>query len=197
MTADLWGEDARGIWQSQESVVMRMSAEDMRARADRWDREFRGTNWIAFACAGVLLLFFATMLAVNETALQHVGAAIGVTAAIYLVFVGVRVARWPALDEGATCIRGYKLQLERRRFADTGSARTILMSLTGCALVTDQVNWFPWTLQAAAQLSAGVVAYVYFSRQAGRFQSRIDELTRLEGDSATTTAVGSSPDFTR
>lgn len=182
MTADLWGEDARGIWQSQESVVTRMSAEDMRARADRWDRAFRGTNWIAFACAAALLLFFVAMLAVNETTVQHVGAAIGIAAALYLVVVGVRVARWPALDQGATCIRSYKLQLERRRLADLGSARTILLSLTGCALLTEQRDWFPWTLQAAAQLGAGVVAYVYFSRQARRFQARADELTRLEGE---------------
>ena len=93
MTADLWGEDARGIWQSQESVVTRMSAEDMRERADRWDRAFRGTNWIAFACAGVLLLFFTSMLAIHQTTLQRTGAAIGIAAGLYLVFVGVRVAQ--------------------------------------------------------------------------------------------------------
>ena len=182
MTADLWGEDARGIWQSQESVVTRMSAEEMRARADRWDRAFRGTNWIAFACAGVLLLFFVTMLAVNETTLQHVGATIGIAAALYLVFIGVQVARWPAGEQGATCVRSYRLQLERRWLADIGSARTILLSLTGCALLTEQRDWFPWTLQAAAQLSAGVIAFVYFSRQARRFQVRADELAHLEDD---------------
>ena len=32
MTADLWSEDAQGLWQSQESMVTRMSAEDMRIR---------------------------------------------------------------------------------------------------------------------------------------------------------------------
>jgi hypothetical protein len=159
-----------------------MSAEDMRARADRWDRAFRGTNWIAFACAGVLLLFFATMLVVNQMPLQHVGAAVGIAAAVYLVFIGVRVARRPALDEGATCVRAYKLQLERRGFADMGSARTILLSMTGCALLTEQRDWFPWTLQAAAQLGAGIIAYVYFGRQARRFQARADELTRLEAE---------------
>jgi hypothetical protein len=182
MTADLWGEDARGIWQSQESVVTRMSAEDMRARADRWDRAFRGTNWIAFACAGVLLVFFTAMLVIHQTTLQRTGAAMGIAAAVYLVFVGVRVAQRRWLDQGATCIRAYKLQLERRWLADMGSARTILLSLTGCALLTEQRDWFPWTLQAAAQLSAGVIAYVYFSRQARRFQARADELIRLEAE---------------
>jgi peptidoglycan/LPS O-acetylase OafA/YrhL len=182
MAADVWGEDARGIWQNQESVVTRMSADDMRARADRWDQAFRGTNWIAFACAGVLLLFFVAMLAVNETTLQHAGATIGIAAALYLVVVGVQVARWPPGDQGATCIRSYRLQLERRWLADIGSARTILLSLTGCALLTEQRGWFPWTLQAAAQLGAGVVAYVYFSRQARRFQARADELSRLEAE---------------
>ena len=181
MTADLWGEDARGIWQSQESVVTRMSADDMRARAEAWDRAFRGTNWIAFACAAVLLLFFTTMLAVNHTTLQHVGAAIGIAAGLYLVFIGVRVARRPA-DEGATCVHSYTLQLERRWLADIGSARTILLSLTGCALLTDQRDWLPWALQAAVQFGAGCIAYVYFSRQAGRFQARAAELARLERD---------------
>jgi hypothetical protein len=181
MTADLWGEDARGLWQNQESVVTRMSAADMRARADQWDRAFRGTNWIAFACAGVLGLFFTAMLVVHQTPLQRAGAIVGLASAIYLVVIGVRVARRPP-DEGATCVRAYKLQLERRRLGEIGSARTILLSLTGCALLTDQRAWIAWTLAASAQLTAGVIAYVYFSRQASRFQARIDDLTRLEAE---------------
>ena len=44
MTADLWSEDARGIWQSQESVVTRMSADDMRARADAMEPGVRGNE---------------------------------------------------------------------------------------------------------------------------------------------------------
>ncbi len=51
MTADVWHDDARGIWQSQESVVTRMSGDDTRARAERWNREFGRTRWIAFVCA--------------------------------------------------------------------------------------------------------------------------------------------------
>ena len=53
MTADLWSDDARGIWQGQESVVTRMSVDEMRARASRWNREFERTNWIAFACSSL------------------------------------------------------------------------------------------------------------------------------------------------
>ena len=180
MTADLWGEDARGIWQSQESAVTRMSAGEMRARADRWTREFGRTNWIAFACAAVLLLFFAYMLVIGGTVLQRIGAVVGIASAVYLVVVGFQIAgrRW--LDEGATCIRAYKTQLERRRRADMGAARTILLSLTGCALLSPG-DGGPWALQAASQLMAGIIAYFYVSRQAGRFRQRIDELTRMEG----------------
>jgi hypothetical protein len=183
MTADSWSEDARGIWQSQESVVTRMSADDMRARADRWNREFGRTNWIAFACASVLLIFFVWMLVINQTALQRLGAIVGIASGVYLVRVGMRVAgrRWA--DNGATCVRAYKAQLERRRQADMGSARTILLSLTGCALLSSPGDWLPWTLQAAGQLGTGILVYAYISRQARRFQIRIDELTRLEGDS--------------
>ncbi len=182
MTADLWSEDAQGLWQSQESMVTRMSAEDMRIRAERWNREFRATNWIAFACAAVLGGFFAWMLVVDHTTLQRIGATIGLAAAAHLVFVGLRVAKGRWLEEGATCLRAYKLQLQRRYVADQGSARTILLSLTGCALLADPGNGVSWGLTAASQLAAGVIAYVYFSRQARRFQVRIEELTRLEGD---------------
>jgi hypothetical protein len=182
MSPDPWIEDARGIWQSQESVVTRLSADDMRARADRWDRAFGQTNWIAFACAALLASFFVTMLVLNHTALQRLGAIVGVLSAAYLVAVGMRIAdrRW--VDEGATCVRAYKGQLERRRQADMGSARTILLSMTGCALLTSPGPWVPWALQAASQLGAGIVMYAYVSHQARRFQRRIDELTRLEGD---------------
>ena len=75
MSADVWHDDARGIWQSQESVVTRMSADDMRARAERWNREFGRTNWIAFACAAFFLAFFLLMLAINHTPVQRAGAA--------------------------------------------------------------------------------------------------------------------------
>ena len=181
MTADLWSEDARGLWQSQESVVTRMSADDMRARANRWNRAFESTNWIAFACAGFLLLFFVAMLAINQTAIQRVGAAIGIVSALYLVGLGLRIASRRWIDETATCVRAYKAQLERRRQADIGSARTILLMMTGCALLSSPGDWVPWTLTVASQLGGGIVVYVYLCRQARRFQTRINELTRLNG----------------
>ena len=179
MAADSWSEDARGIWQSQESVVTRMSAEELRSRAEQWDRAFSATNWIAFACAGALLAFFGWMLVVHQAALPRVGAFVGIAAAVHLVGVGMRVAgRWA--DNGATCVRAYKAQLERRRQADPGAARTILLSMTGCALLSTG-DWESWVLQATGQFGAGLVTYAYISRQARRFQARIDELTQLEG----------------
>jgi hypothetical protein len=180
MSADSWSEDARGIWQGQESGVTRMSAEDMRARAERWSRAFDRTNWIAFACAGVLLLFFGWMLMLDQTALQGVGATIGIAAAVHLVGVGWRIAGHRWVDERASCLHAYRAQLERRLYADRGAARTILIAMTGCALLTRQGDWLPWALEAASQLGAGVVMYLYVGRQARRFQERIDELTRLE-----------------
>ena len=182
MTADLWSEDARALWQSQESVVTRMSADDMRARADRWDREFSRTNWIAFACAGVLLLFFVPMLVIQPATLQRVGAMIGIAAAAYLIAAGFRIASRRWVGEGATCVRAYRSQLERRRQADVASARTILLAMTGCALLSSPGDWLAWGLQAGSQFSAGVIVYVYVSRQARRFQTRIDELTQMEDD---------------
>ena len=179
MTADPWIDDARGMWQGQESVVTRMSADEMRMRAERWDRAFSATNWIAFACAGVLLAFFAWMLVVHQAALQRMGALVGIASAVHLVGVGMRVgSRW--VDSGATCVRAYKAQLERRRQADMGAAQTILLSMTGCALLSTG-DWGAWALQATGQLGAGIITYAYISRQARRFQVRIDELTRLEG----------------
>lgn len=182
MVDDVWSEDARGIWQSQASSVTRMSADEMRARANRWNQAFSSTNWIAFACAGLFLLFFGWMLVVNHTTLQRVGALVGIAAAAYLVGVGIRISdrRWSS--EGATCVRAYKAQLERRRQADVGAARTILMVMTGCALLSGPEDWFAWTLLAAVQLGTGLVAYTYITRQAQRFQRRIDELTSLEGE---------------
>jgi hypothetical protein len=182
MADDSWTEDARGFWQSQESEVTRMSAVAMRERAKRWNRAFAGTNWIAFACAGLFLAFFGYMFAIHGTFLQRAGATMGLLAAIHLVGVGLHIARGPWVDEGATCIRAYKAQLERRRQADQGAARTILLAMAGCALLTPPGDWVPWTLQFAAQLGAGIVAYAYIARGAKRFQARIDELTRLEGD---------------
>jgi len=182
MAVDLWSEDARGAWQSQESVVTRMSADDMRARADRWDRAFGATNWIAFACAGVFLMFFGWMLVIHQAAIQRLGALVGIAAVAYLVTVGMRVAGRRGVDDGATCIRAYKAQLERRRQADMGAARTILLVMTGCALLTSPRDWVPWALLAATQMGTGILVFAYISRQARRFQLRIDELTRLEND---------------
>jgi hypothetical protein len=181
MTPDSWSEDARGIWQGQESAVTRLSAEDMRARADRWERAFDRTHWIAFACAGVLALFFGWMLVIEQAALQRLGATIGLASAVHLVAVGLRVAGRGWVEDGATCIRAYKAQLERRWYADRGAARTILLSMTGCALLTSPGDGASWALQAAGQMGAGVITYAYVSRQARRFRTRIDELTRLEG----------------
>jgi hypothetical protein len=38
-----------------------------------------------------------------------------------------------------------------------------------------------WTVQAVTQAGTGVIAYMYVTRQAGRFQVRVGELTRLDG----------------
>jgi len=181
MTADLWHEDAQGIWQSQESVVSRMSEEAMRSRADRWHHEFRGTAWIPFGCAAFLLGFFVLMLAVNaDTWLQRLGAFVGIGVSVYVSAAGVRLAgrRW--VSDGSTCVHAYKMQLERRRQADVASARTILLTMTAAALLTSPADWLPWSLTAAGQLGAGVIAYVYVMRQARRFETRIGELARLE-----------------
>ena len=53
------------------------------------------------------------------------------------------------------------------------------MAMTGCALLSSTEHWIPWTLQAVTQAGTGVIAYMYITRQARRFQVRIDELTRL------------------
>ena len=181
MTGD-WSEDARGIWQSQQSAVTLMSTEEMRSRASRWNREFEATNWIAFVCAAGLLLFFVPMLIISETTLQRAGAAIGIVSAAYLVSVGLRIASRRWTDGSATCVHAYKAQLERRRKADMGSARTILLMMLGCALLSTPADGGPWALQAIGQLGAGIITYVYISRQARRFQARIDELDRLEAN---------------
>jgi len=181
MTADVWHEDARGIWQSQESVVTRMSADDMRARAQRWNSAFGRTNWIAFACAAFFLAFFLLMLAINQTAVQRAGALLGIVAAIYLAGAGFQIASRRWVEDGATCVRAYKMQLQRRHAADMVAARTILMAMTGCALLSSPGSWMAWTLQAATQAGTGVIAYMYITRQASRFQVRIGELTRLDG----------------
>ena len=180
MTADPWIEDARGIWQSPDADVTRMSAGDMRARADRWRTEFARTNWIAFACAGLLLAFFGLMLAIHQTALQRTGAVVGIAAAVYLAAAGLRISSRRLSDDSATCIRAYTSQLERRRRADMDSARTIVMVMTAAALLSEQAGWGAWVLQAGSQLAAGAIVYVYVARQARRFQQRIDELTGLE-----------------
>jgi hypothetical protein len=54
--------------------------------------------------------------------------------------------------------------------------------MTGCALLSSPPDWGSWTLQAASQLGTGILVYAYITRQARRFQMRIDELTRLQGD---------------
>ena len=53
--------------------------------------------------------------------------------------------------------------------------------MTGCALLSSPGSWMAWTLQAATQAGTGVIAYMYITRQASRFQVRIGELTRLDG----------------
>jgi hypothetical protein len=121
------------------------------------------------------------MLVINQTAIQRAGALAGIAAAIYLAGAGFRIASRRWIDDGATCVRAYKLQLQRRHAADMASARTILLAMTGCALLSSSGNWVAWTLQAVTQAGTGVIAYVYITRQARRFQERIDELTRLEG----------------
>ena len=180
MSADVWHDEARGLWQSQESVVTRMSPDDMRARAERWNRDFGRTTWIPFAGAALFLVFFLLMLAINHTPMQRVGALLGIVAAIHVAAAGFRIASRRWVEDGATCVRAYKMQLQRRHAADMAAARTILMAMTGCALLSSPEHWIPWTLQAVTQAGTGVIAYVYIARQARRFQVRIDELTRLD-----------------
>ena len=179
MTADVWHEDARGIWQSQESVVTRMSADDMRARAERWNWEFGRTNWIAFACAAFFLAFFLLMLAINHTPVQRAGALLGIVAAIYAAGAGFRIASRRGSKTARRACAPTRCSCNAATPADMAAARTILMAMTGCALLSSPGNWMAWTLQAVTQAGTGVIAYMYITRQARRFQVRIDELTRL------------------
>ena len=72
------------------------------------------------------------------------------------------------------------MQLQRRHAADMAAARTILMAMTGCALLSSPGTLDPVRPSKLSPRRNGVIAYVYIARQARRFQVRIDDLTRLD-----------------
>ena len=152
MTGDSWSESCGDLAEPGIRGDTDVGGRDAR-RVNRWNREFEGTNWIAFACAGFLLLCFVPMLVINETTVQRAGATIGSSRRAYLVGSDRESpADWvePRRDMRPRVQGATGTEAAGRH----GSARTILLMMLGCALLNSPGDWLSWTLQAVSQLGA-------------------------------------------
>jgi hypothetical protein len=184
-------EDAiQPIWQSQPTLRVAITTDQMRARAVRFEaktqRRYR-MDLVSFALVALIAGVGALM---PRTALVRAG---GLLLALWAVIGLYSVRRFNSLtpqpsESGASpCLAWYRDQLLRQRDVALSRPLGLALCVPGLALVLMGyvVEGLPWTTSAILGAAAGFVgvgAIIHGKHLAAQFQREIDALQTLTRD---------------
>jgi hypothetical protein len=182
-------DDPRDLWQSQEVEEMKLSIEELRAKASKFQRRIRRRNLREYGAALIGIALFGWNLWTDHNTIERIGFALVIAGAIY--YMG-HLSKWGAAkflpaDLGrADCLRFYRGELERQR----DLLRSVwwwaigpLVPGLALGLIYGVVTAAPaarWRPTAALLIAAAIIACIGWlnQRAARRLDGRIAELNR-------------------
>lgn len=188
--------DLQNLWQSQPSEGIRMSADQIRQRAAKFEKRTYWRNAREYGAAFVVVGFFAFELWRGPDLLAGVGFALLIAGMLYLVWQLHRrgSSRTPPAEMGLTSgVEFFRRELERQRDMLQHVWRWYLGPLIpGLVVVMVAVaranphhvrhfGWIAVTYDVLVALSFVFIGWLN-GRAAQRLQKRIDELDALKGE---------------
>ncbi len=184
-------DDPRNLWQSQEVEEMRISVEELRAKADKFNRRIRWRNVREQVAALIVIVWAGTILWRDPHTVERIAAALLMAGAAHYMW---HLKKWgsamslPADMGRADCVRFYQSELAQQRDLVGGIWKwAIGPMIPGLALLNTYLIVFPPTSRRFSVVSAVLVAALISTigwlnlRAARRLDRRIKELDRELG----------------
>lgn len=182
-------DDPRNLWQNQEVEEMKLSLEEIRARAAKFQSRIRRRNLREYAAALLVILLFARFFSTTPNIVERIGFALVIAGALYYI---AHLWKWGAprflpADMGrADCLHFYRGELERQRDLLRGVwTWAILPIAPGLAigLIYGIVTASPaarWRSILGALIATAIILGIGWlnQRAAGRLDGQIAELNR-------------------
>jgi hypothetical protein len=111
-------DDPRNLWQSQEVEEMRISVDELRSKAAKFQSRIRWRNWREYGAAVVVIVWAGTTLWRTPHTVERIGFALIIMGSIYYMWHLKKFGAPKSLpaDLGrADCARFYQSELARQR----------------------------------------------------------------------------------
>jgi hypothetical protein len=178
----------RDLWQRQELEEMKMSVEELRARASKLQKRIQWRNLREQLASGIVVVWFASMSMKVSATVPRTSFGLIIAGAIYTavhLYVWGEVRPLPSEPGSQSCIDFYRCELERQRDLLRSIWKWYLGPLipglalfVGWGIVTSppERRWLPELFAFVCVACFWAVARVN-SRAARRFDRQIKELT--------------------
>jgi cell division protein FtsW (lipid II flippase) len=197
MTNESSPNDTRSAWQNQKTEGVRMSTQEIRRKAEKFERKVFWENAVNYLLGLVGVAFVCFCIVWHrypKDVLIRLGLGLTVAAVLYLLWqIHKRspVRRFPAEMGAVSCLDFYRKELERRRdhhrryWWDIGPAipGVVILWVAMTRISPSHLRHPGWVLMGVVTVSVLIV--LYFWRQsavrAQKLQDEINELDALKG----------------
>jgi hypothetical protein len=196
MTNESSPNDMRNVWQNQKPEGIRMSAEEIRRKAVKFERKVFRENALNYflGLVGVAFVSFCFVWH-GYNVLFRLGGGLAVAALLYMVWQTHKRSpfrRVPAEMGIVSCLEFHRKELERRRDLHRSAWRwglgpaipgAVVLIIGMARINPSHARHLGWAL--AVVITISVLIFIYGWRQsagcARKLQHQIDELDTLQG----------------
>jgi hypothetical protein len=180
-------DDLRDIWQSQEVEEMKMSFEELRAKASKFQKRIRWRNLREQVACGVVIISFAAMGLKVPATVPRVSFGLIIAGAIYVAWhiqVWGMALALPADLGRASCLEFHRRELERQRdllrnvwkwYLGPLVPGLALFVIWGIVVAPPERRWFPVAFAIFSAASFGLIGWLN-RHAARRLDRQIEEL---------------------
>jgi hypothetical protein len=186
-------DDLLDLWQSQSSEGFRMSAKEIRVKAEQLDKALTARTRAAYQVCAFLIIAFSWWAVIDDSPLLRVGAALTVASVVYLGYqVHQNRFRRPAADAIASrSLEHLREELTRQRDFHRGRrfwSRLLFLASAGFMLFAGFAKAHPEVItmiriEVVTFAIMIIAAIVLNRRMARKYQRQLNELGRQEQSS--------------
>lgn len=186
--------DPKALWQGQPEEIAPASLEEIRRRAERFQRRKRVGNAIEYLAVVVVTLVYGYWLTAMPGLFLKLGCGYAIVWGLFYAWQRRRLmSARPVPDGGTACLDFHRHELERQRDVLRGAWRWMLAPMPPFLMLFVLGRWFdfpalnraPWLDHLVILVSIGVFAetlvlvWLWLENRADKLQDDLDDLDRL------------------
>ena len=186
--------DPKALWQGQPEEIAPASLEEIRRRAQRFQRRKRLANIVEYLAVIVVTGIYGYYLTVLPGLFLKLGSGYAIVWGLFYAWQRRRLMSARAVpDDAAACLDFHRRELERQRDAVRGAWRWMVAPLPPLMVFIALGRWFdfpalnrvPWLDHLVILVSIGAFAetlllvWLWLENRADKLQDDLDDLDRL------------------